>query len=56
MLGTKVGLGQGHIVLDGEPSVPPPSSSKRGAQQPAIFTSRLLWPKCGLSEQLLRSC
>jgi len=31
-LGTEVGLGPGHIVLDGDP--PPP---RKGAQQPPLF-------------------
>jgi len=34
-LGTEVGLGPGHIVLDGDP--------KRG-QSPRIFGPFLLWP------------
>jgi len=36
MLGTEVGLGQGHIELDGEPPVPPPSSSKGGGGTAAL--------------------
>ena len=38
-LGMKVGLGPGHIVLDGHPAPPP----KKGAQSP-IFLPCLLWP------------
>jgi len=37
-LGTKVGLGSGDIVLDGD------SSPKKGAQPPPIFGPCLLWP------------
>jgi len=33
-LGMEVGLGPGHIVLDGDPVPPPP---KKGAQQPPLF-------------------
>jgi len=36
-LGKKVGLGTGHIVLDGYLAPP------KGAQQPPIFGPRLLW-------------
>ena len=39
-LGVEVGLGRGHIVLDGNPAPP-----KRGtAGQPPIFGQCLLWP------------
>ena len=37
-LGTEVGLGPGHIVLDGDPAL-----SLKGAQLP-IFGLRVLWP------------
>jgi len=37
-LGTEVGLGPGHIVLDG---VPAPA---KGAQYPPLFSACLLWP------------
>jgi len=37
-LGIEVGLGPGHIVLDGDPAPPPP---KRGTP---IFGLYLLWP------------
>ena len=37
-LGMQVGLGPGHIVLDGNPAPPP-----KGAQPP-IFGPCLLWP------------
>ena len=39
-LGTEVGLGPGHIVLDGDPPPPP----KGGGAQPPIFGPCLLWP------------
>jgi len=39
-LGTKVGLGPGHIVLDGDPV--PPSPEKRGHSRP-IFVPCVLW-------------
>jgi len=38
-LGTEVGLGPGHTVLDGHPAPLP----KKGAQ-PQIFGPFLLWP------------
>ena len=38
-LGMRVGLGPGHIVLDGDPASPP----KRGTAPP-IFGPYLLWP------------
>jgi len=38
-LGMKVGLGPGHIVLDGDPALP----LKRGTA-PSIFGPCLLWP------------
>jgi len=38
-LGVAVGLRAGHIVLDGDPALPP----RRGAQPP-IFGLCLLWP------------
>ena len=42
-LGLKVGLGQGHIVLDGEPSTSHPLH-KKGGQSPPIIGLFLLWP------------
>jgi len=48
-LGTEVGLGPGHIVLDGDPPTPLP----KGAQ-PLIFGPCLLWPN-GCTSQLLLS-
>jgi len=41
-LGTEVGLGPGHIILDG---VPAPS---KGAQQPPLFRRCLLWPRLSI--------
>jgi len=41
-LGTEVGLGPSHIVLDADPASP-----KKGAQQPSLFDPCLLWPKAG---------
>jgi len=38
-LGMEVGLGPGHIVLDGDPA----SSLKKGTEPP-IFSPFLLWP------------
>jgi len=48
-LGTKVGLGPGHIVLDGDPAAP------KGAQPP-IFDSYLLWTNGRQSQLLLGTC
>jgi len=52
-LGTEVGLGPGHIVLDG-PS-PPQKKGGRGAQPP-IFGLYLLWPNGRPSQLLLNTC
>ena len=41
-LGTQVGLGPGHIMLEGDPAPSP-----KGAQPP-IFSPYLLWPNAGL--------
>ena len=40
-LGVEVGLGPGHIVLDGDPA-PRSLSPKMGAQPP--FSAHVLWP------------
>jgi len=45
-LGTEVGLGPGHIVLDGDP-VPHP---KRGWSPSPIFGPFLLWPNSWMHE------
>ena len=45
-LGMKVGLGLGHIVLDGEPAVLP----KKGAERLPIFGPFLLWPNGGMNQ------
>ena len=39
-LGTEVGLGPGHIVLDGDPALP----AKGHSLLPPIFGPCLLWP------------
>jgi len=49
-LGTKVGLGPGHIVLDGDPD------SQKGHSPPPIFGLCLLWPKGRSSQLLLSNC
>ena len=50
-VGTKVGLGPGDTVLDGDPAPP------KGEQQPPpIFGSCLLLPNGRPSQQLLSSC
>jgi len=38
-LGTQVGLGPGHIALDGDPAPPPPKG-----QSPPILGPYMLWP------------
>jgi len=48
-LGTKSGLGTGHIVLHGDPA--PPKRSK-----PPIFGPCLLWPNGRPSPLLLSTC
>ena len=47
-----VGVGPGHIVLDGDPVTPFP----KGAQQPPLFGTCLLCPNDRPSEMLLSSC
>jgi len=43
-LGTEVGLGPGHIALDGDPApAPSPPQKKKGTKSP-IFGPCLLWP------------
>ena len=49
-LGREVGLGLGHIVLDGDP----PSSPQRGT--PPNFGPCLLWPNGRPSQLLLSTC
>jgi len=49
-LGVEVGLGPGHIVLDGDPS-----PSQRGTAPP-IFGPYLLWPNSHPSQLLLSTC
>jgi len=39
-LGTEVGLGTGHILLDGDPAPP-----KEVQQLPPLFCPCMLWPK-----------
>jgi len=51
VIGTKVGLGPGHIVLDGDPAPP----TKKGTAH-AIFGPYLLWPNCRPSQLLLSTC
>jgi len=46
-LGLQVGLGPGHIVLDGDPALPPP---KGHSPLPPIFGPRLLWPNGWMDE------
>jgi len=48
-LGTEVGLGPAHIVLDGDPP-------KRGVEALPLFGPCLLWPNGRLSQQLMSSC
>jgi len=50
-LGKEVGLGPGHIVLDGD------AVGTQPPQQPlSTFDPRLLWPNGRPSQQLLSSC
>jgi len=50
-LGTDVGLGPVHIVLDGNPARPPSKEA-----QPPIFGPYLLWPNSHPSQLLLSTC
>ena len=45
-LGMQVGLSPGHIVLDGDPALPP---QKKGAQPP-LFGPCLLWPNSWMDQ------
>jgi len=47
-VGTQVGLGPGHIVLDGDPDPLP-----KGAQPP-IFGPYLLWPNGSMDQDATR--
>jgi len=49
-LGTEVGLGPGHTVLDGDPTLPP-----KGLNTP-IFVPCLLWPNGRPFQLLLSTC
>jgi len=51
-LGTEVGLGPGHTVLDGDPGHP----HGKGHSSPPLFGPCLLWPNDRPSQQLLNSC
>ena len=51
-LGTDVGLGPGHIVLDGDP---PPAERGTACSAP-LFGPCLLWPNGRPSQQLLSCC
>jgi len=51
-LGTKVEVGPGKIVLDGDPAPPP----KKKEAHPPIFGPRLLWPNDTPSQLLLSTC
>ena len=49
--GMQVGLGPGHIVLDGDPAPPPPKGHSR-----PIFGPCLLWSNGRPSQLLLSTC
>jgi len=49
-LGTEVGLGPGHIALDGEQARSP---TARGTAAPPLFDPCLLWPSGRSSHQLM---
>ena len=48
-LGTQVGLGLGHIVLDGDPAPPLPKG-----HSPPIFGPYLLWPNGWMDQDATR--
>jgi len=50
-VGTEVGLGASHIVLDGDPD-----PLKTGHSSPLLFGPCLLWPNGRPSQLLLSSC
>jgi len=43
-LGMQVGLGHGHIVLDGDTAPPKRGTAPKKGAQPQIFGPHLLWP------------
>jgi len=52
LLGMEVGIGPGHIVLDGDPA-----PQRKGAKQPLpLFGPCLLWPNGRQYQKLLSSC
>jgi len=51
-VGTKVGLGPGHIVLDGDPAIP----TERGTAVPQLLRPMSIVAKLSSSQQLLSSC
>jgi len=65
-LGTELGLGQGDIMLDGDPAPPKKGTAPnfrpmsivamKVAQHPPLFGSHLLWPNGRPSQLLLSSC
>ena len=48
-LGTEIGLGPGHIMLDGDPAPLPPRRDGKGHSSPSLFGPCLLWPNVGVS-------
>jgi len=52
-LGLQVGLGHGHIVLDG---AQPPLQKRGRTAPPPIFGPCLLWPNSRPSQLLLSTC
>ena len=55
-LGTEVGIGQSHILLDGDSVLPVPPPNKGVSEQSPIFSPCPLWPYCRPSQQLVSSC
>jgi len=47
----KVGLGPGHIVLDGDPA-PSPPPKKMGHSTPTVFGPCLLWPNSWMDQDV----
>jgi len=50
LLGTKVGVGPGDIVLDGDPA------PLQKGHSPPVFSPCLLWPNGRASQLLLNTC
>jgi len=51
-LGMEVGLGPGHIVLDGDPASPKRGPASTKGAQPQLFGPCLLWPNGWIDQDM----